>query len=133
MANYCGSARSNYFAVKDDGEFREAMAALPGIEVHEDQDGGRVCLLEAEGVGWPYSLFDDDGNEEVDVDLPGIVAGHLTKNEVAVFMETGAEKLRYLVGVATAINSECERRTISLQDIYGLADELGDNITACEY
>jgi hypothetical protein len=39
------------------------------------------------------------------LDLFGEVAGHLVEGSVAVFIEVGAEKLRYLTGWAVAVNS----------------------------
>ena len=48
-------------------------------------------------------------------------------------MEAGHEKLRYISGYAEAINAKGERRTVSLSDIYGLARELGSNITEATY
>ena len=49
-------------------------------------------------------------------------------------MECGAEKLRYLTGRAEAINAAGWRCTVSLSDIYEIAEtELGGPVTRAEY
>lgn len=47
-------------------------------------------------------------------------------------MEVGSEKLRYLVGFATAVPSTGEIKTVNLQDIYDLAKDM-DEFTHVEY
>jgi len=136
MANYYGSARSNYFKVKDEAAFKEAMDELPDIEVHGSPEKG-FCVLVANGDsgGWPSYVFDEDYND-IEIDVPSIVSEHLLDDEVAIFMESGAEKLRYIVGYAEAINNKGERESISLNGIYELAAGLTDkpeNITQAEY
>jgi hypothetical protein len=97
MANWTGSARSNYFRVKD------------------------------EHGGWPNWIPAETIDEEdVEVDVAEIVAGHLAAGEVAILIEVGAEKLRYLTGIAVAVNDRNEQRCIDLEDIYEVAKELGD-------
>jgi hypothetical protein len=48
-------------------------------------------------------------------------------------MEVGYEKMRYLVGLAFAVNSAGEQVKIDLYDIYEKARPLGKHITACVY
>ena len=55
------------------------------------------------------------------------------EGEVAVMMEIGNERLRYMTGVAYAINSRGEQATVSLYSIYELAERLGKNVTKAEY
>ncbi len=61
------------------------------------------------------------------------LAAYLKDDEVAVLMEVGSEKLRYLCGFATAVNSKGETVSISLEHIYELARKLGPNITPAQY
>ena len=71
---------------------------------------------------WGDDESDDaDAAEDVEVDVIDLVATHLTPGEVAVFQSIGNEKLRYVNGVAVAINADGDRVTVTLDDIYDLA------------
>lgn len=125
MANYYASCRSNYFRVKDATAFRSAMAQVDGIRIHENERGFCILGNDGDGAGWPsYRNDPNDDDETVEFDLFGVVAEHLLDNEVAIFMEIGAEKLRYLVGNAVAVNNKGRRREVSLEDIYEKAEAL---------
>lgn len=137
MANYYGAARSNYFKVKDEAAFFAAMENVPDIEVHGDDEKG-FCVLVAGGDygGWPTMGWNDETEDDYDIDVPAIVSEHLQDDEVAIFMESGAEKLRYIVGCAECINNKGERSSVSLNQIYELAADLTnkpDGVTPCEY
>jgi hypothetical protein len=143
MADWHGSARSNYFLVKDRQAFSLALAGLSVQivdrtnwiagqgEVKVDE---RVALLsDDEYGGWPSYRSGDDVDEDEQIDLPQIVSEHLADGEVAVFMECGAEKLRYVTGTAVAVNSKGDTRTITLRDIYDQATQLGEVCTEAAY
>lgn len=140
MANYFAAARSNYFQVKDLPTFRDE-AQLYNLDVEDASDPrqkreGLVMIHPNEGcgdTGWPSFVWDDDLEEDVDFDLYGWLAGHLTEGQVAVLEEVGFEKLRYLVGVAVAVNSEGEIRSVQLGDIRQQAWELGEQLTDVSY
>ncbi len=104
MATWCGSSRSNYFTVKDTEAFR-VWADQLGIDAWEG-DGlglsGRFAIAVGDGSGWPSTRYSHDGD---DIDLTAELATDLVDAAVAIIMETGAEKLRYLTGWAQAINS----------------------------
>ena len=71
---------------------------------------------------------------EVELEILDVLEHHLQDGEVAVFMETGYCKMRYLTGIAFAINSEGEAREVNLNDIYDLAEELTDGeVTRATY
>jgi transcriptional antiterminator Rof (Rho-off) len=72
-----------------------------------------------------------DDYEEFDFAL--LLAAHLADGEVAVAMEAGAEKLRYVNGFAFAVNAAGDVRSVSLDDIYALAEDLGPNVTVAQY
>ncbi len=141
MANYYGSARSNYFHVKDEAAFEKDMGELIGIDVRKHtNDASLFCILgdDADGYNWNVLVIDDeDSGDYESVDLPAEVAKHLPDNEVAVFIEAGSEKLRYIFGNATAINNKGDAVVIALSDIYARAkEELTDqskDITLAEY
>lgn len=136
MANFYGSCRTNYFTVKDPDAFIAAMAPIPSIDVvRETHDSFLILGDDPDGGTWPAFVWDDDG-DETEIDLMTIVSEHLIDGEVAIFMEAGAEKLRYITGCAVAINNKGEVKAIGLQDIYNLAKELTDrpdDITTAEY
>jgi len=152
MANYYGSARTNYFRVKDMAAFDKALENVPDIEVVRENippysaegivpegfDFGGVGVLVSDGDcgGFPSQFYDDENDVDVELDLGTLIAEHLQDGEVAILMECGAEKLRYVVGWAEAINNKGERKFIQLGDIYDLAKELTDrpkDITKAEY
>ena len=117
MANWYGTARSNYFRVKDKDAFlkwadgrrlgvfkNEGSADLFAIYGGENTDDG----------SWPS--YDVEGDKEID--LVAELAQHLPKGQIAVLMEIGAEKLRYLTGVAIAVNHNGRVVQLTLSDIY---------------
>jgi hypothetical protein len=118
MANYIASCRSNRFAVKDIEAFRAAMP--PGVEVCVE--GGLVVLLGADddGGGWPSTIYGEEGDDWVDFDILGTIGEHLVEGDVAILMEAGAEKLRYIVGVASAVNHKGQTLHVNIADIYNL-------------
>lgn len=122
---WVGLARSNYFRVKDTHAF---LAALEPFEetVSTVEDKGiadkGICLMALVNHGW----------ERCDLLLP-LVAAHLQEGHVAVFVEGGFNRRSYATGHAVAVNGNGETRSVDLADIYTLARELGDHVTAAEY
>lgn len=89
--------------------------------------------------GWPGWACHENG-EEVEFDFAIHVMPFVKSGEVVVVMETGAEKLRYLVGHATAYirSGEAIMDThVSIDDIYAKAAEQFktplDRISRAEY
>jgi len=136
MANYYASCRTNYFKVKDVNAFQADIESIPGIDVIVGSES--ICILgdDPDGAGWPAWIHDEETGEDIEIDFFQEVAKHLADGEVAIFMEAGAEKLRYITGFALAINNKGEMETISLQNIYDLAKNLTDrpeDIESAEY
>ena len=117
MANWYGSARSNYFRVKDSDAFLK-WADSRGLGVFkndESPDPFEIYGGESTGDGsWPS----DDVEGDREFDLVDELAQHLPKGQIAVLMEIGAEKLRYLTGVAIAVNHKGRVVELTLSDIY---------------
>jgi len=133
MSNFNGTARSNYFRVKDVEAFKEAMEALPAINVWE-KDGLFAIYSEDPDTGtWPSWMIRDDPDpdeegafiqDEYEIDMPTEIAPHLADGEVCVLMEAGAEKLRYISGWAVAFdNTDRPVVRVSLNAIYAKAKE----------
>jgi hypothetical protein len=135
MADWYGHARSNYFRVKDQEKFEQWADSFGGdLEVIFDGKG-RVGLLSHEEKGrWPLTRYNEETEEEEDIDLIAEVGRHLQEDSVAVLIEVGAEKLRYLTGWATAVNSKGYTVDVDLDEIYERAnDNLGDEVTDASY
>jgi hypothetical protein len=129
MANYYASARSNYFKVKDAEAFKTWAASLPGLGVIEKPDDAEenpawfaIYSDDGDSGSWPYWTTNEDG-EDIEIDLPAELSEHLQEGEIAVLIEVGAEKLRYLCGHAVAVNWAGETEFLSLDRIYDLAFE----------
>lgn len=131
MADYSCAARSNYFLVKDREAFDRALEPFD-IDICERASDERICLLVTISSGWPNYLYDEESDDDIDIDIAELVAPHLAGDDVALFVEAGAEKLRYVNGWAIAVNGKGERREVHLSDIYDLAKELG-SCTQAEY
>ena len=131
MANYYCSARTNYFRVKDEKAF-EAWVEQREVRLVRDpgQPGFFALLPDTEEGSFPKY---DYGIEE-EFDFVAELSKHLTEDSVAVLLETGAERLRYLVGQAIAVNAKGETIEVSLEDIYPLAEaQFGVKPTRAEY
>ena len=120
MANYYCSARSNYVRVKD-GEAFKTWAASLGLESYSHphpEDGTETWCVLCDGEnGWPS--FDPETGEEIN--FIEEMAEHMQPGEVAVLVETGAEKLRYLVGQAFAFDSNGTTISLDMNEIYAMA------------
>lgn len=140
MANYYGVARSNYFLVKDPEAFVNEMSKYPVEVIAKEVDGvvlhGFIDRDEDGGANiWAHFSEDEDGDfdDYEDIEWEEVFKRHLADDWVAIIMETGAEKHRYLSGFAGAYNNKGETKVITLGDIYALATNLGSNITQAYY
>ena len=133
MANYYAHSRTNFFRVKDAAKFT-AWAKQRGVTVHcRHGDSEYFTMMPDDSDSGTFPNFDSETDDEID--FAAELAAHLYEDSVAVILETGAEKLRYLHGHATAINAQGERIEISLDDIYVLAAQRfpGKEVTRAEY
>ncbi|WP_263359911.1 hypothetical protein [Acidicapsa ligni] len=122
MANWYGSSLSNYFRVKDrDAFLRWADARGLGVFTTErDTESFAIHGGTSEDGSWPSYDMEND----TDIDLSAELAQHLVTGQIAVLMEVGAEKLRYLTGAAFAVNSKGRVVDVTLSDIYRKAARL---------
>jgi len=141
MANYYATARSNYFAVKDETAFREWADHL-GLTImepcHPDKDAGAIRRFgitpgnRDDSGSWPTMVWNETGDYE-DINVFKQLAAHLADDEVAIMLEVGNEKLRYVTGQAIAVNNKGKIRYVDLNTIYKRAMTLGKNITRAEF
>lgn len=113
MANYCCVTRTNYFHVKDPDAFREFMGrvvAEDSVDVWEEDDGkGNIVF----GFGCYGNIFgvntepnnDDDGEFDWEEFVHGL-SKHVADDDAIIIMESGNEKMRYVVGSATVITKK---------------------------
>jgi hypothetical protein len=136
MANYYATTRSNYFRVKDATAF-EAWCSTRELDFwtkHYDNVGNRYAIsADTGGSGaWP----DYDSEQDKDFDLTAELAKHLDPRDVAVLIEIGSEKLRYLTGVATAVHHSGRTLCVDIDEIYDRAIDAFDtpdgNLTVTE-
>lgn len=128
MANWYATARSNYFRVKDEAAFRLEAAKL-GLDVNPLRAKDETLFMvtpnmdRSDSGDWPtWSLNEtDEDGDMVELDIAGTLAKHLVEDEIVVLMESGAEKVRYVTGHATAFNSLGKRIDLDLSDIYSKA------------
>lgn len=129
MANYTATCRSNYFRVKDPEAFK-AWTLNYNISVVE-RDGPMFAIFgeDPDGAGWPTSRWDEDADNPVDVEFDTELAEHLEEDSIAILMEVGNEKRRYVIGQAIAVNSRNETVYLDLSGIYDLARKrFGDEV-----
>ena len=112
------------------------------MDISERADGKVVFLgVDPDSGSFPSWAQDEEGND-LEFDWETCVMPFVAEGEVLVTMEAGAEKLRYIVGVAAAfvrVGTEVMSTALSLNDIYAQAvDEFGaavalKDIDPCEY
>ena len=122
MANWYGAARSNYVRVKDKDGLIEALDPFP-IRLAHNPDGLTCFLPETEDGDFPGFAYTED-DEEIEFDPQNHIVPFLEDNEVLILMTSGAEKLRYITGHATAYHPDGEQVLhINISDIYGLVKQ----------
>jgi hypothetical protein len=135
MADWYGTARSNYFRVKDVDAFRKLCKLWNITFIIDGSNPARVGFLcHNNNGGLPdYRYEDSESGEEFDFDdFLSELAALLMDDEVAVMVEAGAEKMRYVTACAIAINSKGDKCSISLDEIYERAKAIGKNIMKAE-
>ena len=140
MANYYETCRTNYFRVKDVGAFKAWMDTVPGCTLYEGPEkNGMFCVLFDE-EGYPNVRYNEENGGKADADpyeefdFMEELAPHLADGSIAVVVASGAEKMRYVCGWASAVNNTGKQVYININSIYDLAKkELGGEATPAEY
>lgn len=144
MANYCCSVRTNYFHVKDVEKFKEFVKRIDfcGVvcELWEDTDeeGNPVFGFGGESAIAGLIQHDDEcDSDSAEYDeFVDELQKLISENDAVIILETGAEKLRYVVGQATII-TPTQYQVINLTDTaIDVAKELLKDegwSTKCEY
>ena len=140
MANYYGTTRTNYFAVKNADDFLAELSKYP-VEVITKEAGvnGEVATLygfmdsDLDGSGDVWNYYNPETHEGEEIHWDEVFARHLADGWVAIIITSGAEKHRYVSGFAKAYNNKGEKIAIDLSDIYTLANDMGEHLTTAEY
>lgn len=132
MANYCCSARTNYFSVTDEKRYLELLSTLTSDEGEvfafdgKSEDDTPTHAFGAYGVICCYHDGNEDDNFKWFIsELQKI----LPDNEAFILFETGHEKLNYVSGYATIV-THSNIENISLEgEAIEVAKELLKNET----
>jgi hypothetical protein len=118
MANYESRFRTNYFRVKSEDAFCKWAYDIGADYSSLKIDGGVGWVLTRQG-----SVPDFSESREEEIDFASELSEHLVEGEVAIYMEVGYEKLRYLSGVAVAVAWDGRVTYVDLNEIYERARE----------
>lgn len=118
MADWFGMARSSYFAVKDAEAFKEWLAQFEAKLIEKQTEDGMLFgfYSEDEFGGLPSRYPDDDDDVDA-ISLIEELAPHLAEGHVAIVMEAGSEKARYVTGTAWAIAWHGAIERLSIDEI----------------
>lgn len=129
MANFYGTARTNYFKVKDSAKFLAWLETLSSVEslqhitVKGETLFGFASVCYDSGC-FPTVRYDEETGDGIEIWWAEELSAHLADGEVAVMIEAGAEKLRYISGWARAIHSSGDEVFVNLDDICSKAYEV---------
>ncbi len=126
MANWYGSARTNYVHITD---LDALIKALEGFDVNvvegcANEEGMYAFFAHTDSGGFAHERWTDDADEAEEFDFIEHVMPYVADGEVLIVMESGAEKLRYITGDAYAYirrGSKIEHTSLHLHGIYRLA------------
>ena len=129
MANYYSTVRTNYFHVNDEEKFRNVMRRVYGCEdtvelwEEKDKDGKTVFGFGAYGgISGLQTAPKDEGEDPYyldDVsydDFLDALQECVADNDAIIILESGSEKMRYVVGAATVITSK-ESQYLNITDL----------------
>ena len=132
MANYKGRFRSNYFGVKDVEAF-QAFCEQHDLEFIEKDSLCGFLMNEGTEGGFQTTGWDEESEEETDT--LDELCQHLAEGQVAIVMEVGYEKMRYLIGRAWVMNAAGESTFLDLTDLAIAAAKTltSSQVTSIEY
>lgn len=109
MANYCCTTRSNYFHVNDIESFKEMMSHVYGCEddvelwEEKDENGNPIFGFGVYG-GISGLRYSDDDDDDLSYDsFVTMLQKFVSDDDAIIILESGNEKLRYIVGSALII------------------------------
>lgn len=146
MANYCCTIRTNYFHVKDADAFREFMSRVYGsedsVELWEEKDKNGETVFGFGvygGISGVRNSSDDDDEDFDETAYDEFIDGlqkHVRSDDAVIILESGNEKMRYVIGSATIITSDgYEYRNITDYAVERASKRLNNDkwTTRCDY
>lgn len=127
MANYDSVFRTNYFRVTDEEAYKKLFDNIKASDGYiydftKEKEGEVYHGFGGDGKGGYVDPKDEDENVNFDYMITGIQK-LLPDDECFVYMETGAEKLRYLDGYALIATN----KRSSFLDLYSWINETAKN------
>jgi hypothetical protein len=135
MANYEGASRTNYVQVKDEKAFLD-WANKYGLTTSKNAQGAFAIFPNPDYDDFPSTYYDEELEDDIDINFDAELQSHLVDGEIVVVVHVGHEKLRYLNGVAYAMDNTGRSVSVSLSDVYTkIREEWGKdkNVTNCSY
>jgi hypothetical protein len=122
MADWYGTARTNYVLIKDMEGLKKALEPFDvSIKEHPKHKGFvRLDPSSSQDGDFPSTVFDDD-DEEIEFSFPEHVVPYLAEGQVLIATAAGADGLRYITGWATAFAWNGQTKSISISDITKVA------------
>lgn len=132
MANYMAACRTNYFRVTDEEKYQKLFSGLCGEDtIHDftetDEEG-----ITRHGFGCYGTLFWSDPDEEWEDGFDSFcekLREILPEDEAFIYLESGNEKLRYVIGAYTVVT----REEVKWGEISNLAIETAKQIIGPDY
>jgi hypothetical protein len=116
MADWYGMSRTNYFKVKDPETFKKWLSQFEMVLF--EKDGKFGFYSGSEKGDFPSGVYNEETDEYDDMDIAEKLPEFLADGEIAILMQAGAEKARYVSGFAIAVHSDGRIVQIVLDDIY---------------
>lgn len=114
MANWYGTARSNYVRVKDVQAAREALEKFDNqVHIHPQKPDYLMVSGGSDSGGFNTSTWGED-DEDIELDWREWAIAHLCEGQVLWLVEAGAEKLRYVSAWAAAFTADGREAWVNL-------------------
>jgi len=115
MANWYGTARSNYVKVKDvEAAIRDLAGCDIEIYTHPTETGYIMLAGCEDDGGFRFERYNENDEFEEELDLKEWATKHLCEGQVLILVEVGAEKLRYVTGWSTAYSWDGRILTVNI-------------------
>lgn len=128
MADYQGTARSNYFRVQDLAGLSASVSRFSmHVQPHPERPDYAMLFPTTDDGGWvTWTMNDEDYGEDLEFDPAEHICPYMAHGEVVILLEAGAEKTRYISGYARAFTWDGRHVELALSDIYKrVVTELG--------
>lgn len=130
MSQLVTKARSNYFEVADETEFKK-WCTIRGLTAIA-KPNGLFAIYPTDDDGWPAwetPANEDDDSLQPEIDFPIEVSKQLAEGNIAVLRSVWYEKLCYLGGESVAVSADGTIWVVDLEQIENVVHEAGVSST----